>query len=121
MFTHTIRWMRNRSGTCRRLLHTFAVPILIATAPSSSMAAEAKINLVQGSAGMVWMPVLVARQLNYFSAEGLDVNYIITGGGAKSMAALVTGAADFAATTMTDAINARKQGADVRVVAALLR
>jgi NitT/TauT family transport system substrate-binding protein len=105
-----------------RLSFALAVSVAMLFATTSEVrGAGTPVNLVQGSAGMVWMPILVGREMKYFEAEGLDVNYIITGGGAKAAQALVTGSADFAATTLTDTINARRQGADVRVLAALLR
>lgn len=110
-------------GSLPSLFVTIAFGILSTTlsAPQVAHSAGITVNLVQGSSGMVWMPILVARQMKYFEAEGLDVNYVIAGGGAKAAQTLVTGAAEFAATTMTDAINARRQGADVRVIAPLHR
>lgn len=114
--------MTMRSLGCVRLSVVLSVCLAMLFATTCDVrGAGTPVNLVQGSAGMVWMPILVGREMKYFEAEGLDVNYIITGGGAKAAQALVTGSADFAATTMSDAINARRQGADVRVLAALLR
>ncbi len=94
---------------------------LVLAGPAAFAGPETQgVRLVQGSSGMVWMPIHVARQLQYFRREGLEVEYIVTGGGAKAAQILVAGAADFAATTITDMINARRRGADVRVLAPLL-
>lgn len=111
---------RRHAGAAKALACGLLLSGLLA-GPSSPARADDSVNLVQGSAGMVWMPLLVARQLGYFKAEGLDVNYIIAGGGAKSAQILVGGGADFAATTLTNVITARDQGADIVVVGALLQ
>lgn len=91
------------------------------SAPTATSTAPVKVSIVQGSAGMVWMPIHVARQKGYFKEENLDVEITVTGGGAKATQALVTGASDFAATTMLDIINARSNGAPAVVIAPLLR
>ncbi|OUM90392.1 MAG: hypothetical protein BAA01_16250 [Bacillus thermozeamaize] len=79
-----------------------------------------KLELAQSTDGFLWVPVYVARAKGFFKEVGLDVNVTITGGGSKTLAAVLGGSADFGAASVSDAMDATHQGKPVLSFAALM-
>jgi NitT/TauT family transport system substrate-binding protein len=79
-----------------------------------------KITLVQSSLSFNFVPLFIARTEGYFTAEGLDVEVVLAGGGPKTMTALLGGGGQFSASVLLDGIMAhRKSLDDVRAIATL--
>ena len=94
--------------------------ILSLTAPAAHAKDLTKITFMMSSLSFNFVPVHIARTENFFADEGLDVEFILTGGGPKAMTALVGGSAQFSASVLLDGIMAhRKSLDDVRALATL--
>jgi NitT/TauT family transport system substrate-binding protein len=63
-------------------------------APSAATAKD-KITVVMSSFDLLFWPTLAAKELGYFEAESIDPDIVRTGGGAKSLAAVAGGDAQF--------------------------
>lgn len=79
-----------------------------------------KIVLVQGTQSLLYTPIYVARAKNLFKMEGLDVDVVITGGGAKATAALLGGSAQVAAAAFINAVDSARSGKPLIAFAALM-
>jgi NitT/TauT family transport system substrate-binding protein len=66
------------------------------------------------------MPLYIAQDKGYFRDEGLDISVVNTGGDDKSVAAVISGSADFGIGDPTFAAIAGLQGQKVKVVAGIL-
>lgn len=64
-------------------------------------------------------PFYVAEVAGYFTEEGIELDWVDVGSGAKQIAAVAGGSADVAVVGMQPAISARQNGADVVAVASL--
>jgi NitT/TauT family transport system substrate-binding protein len=101
----------------RRLL--LAV-LLLAAAPAAQAKDLTRITFVLSSLSFNFVPVHIARAAKYFADEGLDVDFVLTGGGPKAMTALLGGAGQFSASVLLDGIMAHRHGLDdVRAMATL--
>ncbi|NJO21717.1 MAG: hypothetical protein HC868_00635 [Sphingomonadales bacterium] len=56
---------------------------------AETVAAKDKMTIVMSSWGVLYWPTLTAEQLGYFSDEGIETEMVRTGGGTKSLAAVV--------------------------------
>lgn len=79
-----------------------------------------KIVLVQGTHSLLYTPIYVARAKGFFRAEGLEVEVVIVGGGAKATAALLGGSAQVAAAAFINAVDAARSGKPLVAFAALM-
>jgi NitT/TauT family transport system substrate-binding protein len=79
-----------------------------------------KVTFAMSSLSFNFVPIHIARALHYFADEGLDVDFVLTGGGPKAMTALVGGSVSFSASVLLDGIMAHRRGLDdVRALATL--
>jgi NitT/TauT family transport system substrate-binding protein len=74
------------------------------------------LTVAQGGEGLGWFPAYVAREKGYFTAEKLDVKFVITPGGSEAAAAVVSGSADIA-DAAHHAIRGQMKGYDFVLVA----
>jgi NitT/TauT family transport system substrate-binding protein len=86
--------------------------------PPTSTAAN--VTVAQVGEFFVYMPLYLAEGKGYFHDQGLNVHVTNTGGDEKSVAAVITGSADFGIGDPTFAAIAGLKGQDVRVVAGIL-
>jgi len=79
-----------------------------------------KVTLAQVGEFFIYMPLYIAQEKGFFRNAGLDVSIVNTGGDDKSVAAVISGSADFGVGDPTFAVIAGLQGQDVRVVASVV-
>ena len=69
------------------------VALVLAWLPMAAAAAD-KVRVVTSSTGFLYSTAYIAKQMNYFADEGLDVSIADGGGGSNAVAAVVGGSAD---------------------------
>lgn len=79
-----------------------------------------KVTLAQVGEFFIYMPLYIAQEKGFFRDAGLDVAIVNTGGDDKSVAAVISGSADFGVGDPTFAAIAGLQGQDVKVVASVV-
>lgn len=79
--------------------------------------ARDKLTVVMSSFDMLFWVTLAAQALGYFEEQQLEVELVRTGGGAKSLAAVAGGDAEFNIGAPTSAFRARARGSDVMMIA----
>lgn len=84
---------------------------------SASMAAD-KLEVLTVSHGFQYGPLLVAKELGYYTEEGIDLTITRVSGGARAMAAIASGSSQIALTTPQSAFRGRAQGVDFSVFGA---
>jgi NitT/TauT family transport system substrate-binding protein len=92
--------------------------------PALSQAKLEKTDVTVGVGGkllLYYLPLTIAERLGYFKAEGLNVDVVELGGGARSLEALVGGSADAVAAAYENTIRMQARGKDVRAVVELGR
>ena len=82
-----------------------------------SAAAKDKMTIVMSSWGVLYWATLTAEQLGYFSDEGIETEMIRTGGGVKSLAAVIGGDAQVNVGAPASAFRAHAKGSDAIVIA----
>jgi NitT/TauT family transport system substrate-binding protein len=95
---------------------TVALCLLVAW---PAMAAE-KVSIAIAGSSFVYLPVHVAKSLGLFAEEGLEPEFIESGSGAKSLAAMVAGSVDFLTGSPTSMLRAREKGAPALIVGATM-
>ncbi|TDP62054.1 ABC transporter substrate-binding protein [Roseateles toxinivorans] len=95
----------------------FVLLALVAASVSTAQAKD-KVTFAITTYGWSYVPVLTAAQLGFYEQEGLDVEIINTGGGAKAQAALAGGSVDLYGSDAGFAIKARSKGSEVTLVGA---
>ena len=79
--------------------------------------AKDKLTVVMSSWDLLFWGTLTAQELGLFDKEDLAVELVHTGGGAKSLAAVAGGDADFNIGAPASAFRARAKGSDVMMIA----
>ncbi len=103
-----------------RWLLLAATLILAGAAPLGAASLErTKVVISYSTPVFGWAPVDVALARRYFQEEGLEPEFILTGSGSKTVAGLVAGSIDFAATAVPSLVEARLKGQDVVALTAL--
>lgn len=89
---------------------------------SDDIAQEAKTDVTVAQVGefFIYIPLYYAKDRGYFEREGLNVRLVNSGGDEKSVAAVLSGAADFGVGDPTFAAIANEQGQSVRFVGAVV-
>lgn len=86
-------------------------------APARLAFAKDKLTVVMSSFDMLFWVTLGAQALGYFAAQDLEVELVRAGGGARSLAAVAGGDAQFNIGAPASAFRARARGSDVMMVA----
>ncbi len=76
---------------------------------------------VGGQAQFIYLPAMLARELGFYEAEGLDVTFQDFPGGAKSLEALLGGSADVVCGFYDHTIQMAAQGRELRAFVSILR
>ncbi len=97
-----------------------------APAPATSAAAtkppRAKISVAIGSAAsLIYLPWDLAKALNYFENENLDVDLQYQSGGTQAATALLSGSVDFSGNSLDHSIRAQLQGKPTKMVVSFAR
>jgi len=86
-------------------------------APPRLALAKDKLVVVMSSFDMLFWVTLSAQALGYFAEQDLEVELVRAGGGARSLAAVAGGDAQFNIGAPASAFRARAQGSDVMMIA----
>ncbi|MEP9365832.1 ABC transporter substrate-binding protein [Xanthobacter sp. VNH20] len=78
--------------------------------------AQDKMTAAFSTVGFAYLPPLVAKAMNIYATEKLDVDIVITGGETKALAALIGGGADVYFGSAPTVIRARENGVQVLMV-----
>ncbi len=106
--------------TRRALIAALGPLASTALVPATAAEALKPVTIAMAIDGFQFTPLYVARANGYFQAEGLDVTLLPSGGGAKAMTTVLTGAAQVLAAVASEVINADNHGQKVLIFAALL-
>jgi ABC-type nitrate/sulfonate/bicarbonate transport system substrate-binding protein len=104
-------------------MHRFLKNIILWSAllvPALSQAQE-RITVLYPSPAGSWMIPVIAKEAKYFEREGLSVEYVRVGGSTRIVAALLGGSAQIIHAGEPAIIPAVQRGADIVVIAAVLR
>ncbi len=109
----------------RRTLAALGIAAGTLCVPGFSAAAtpeQRELVIAVGGQGLFYyLPLAIAQQRGYFSAEGLEVEIADFPGGAKSLQALIGGSAAFAAGAFEHVLNMQAKGQDVQAVTLMAR
>lgn len=86
----------------------------ISSCERSSDAGATRVRLAFCGQLLCVVPYEVTRALGHFADEGLDVDLVYTRGGNAAMQALVGGAVEYAGTSFDVALQAARNGAEIR-------
>lgn len=90
---------------------------LAATFVAAPVQAKDKLTVVMSSWDLLFWGTLTASELGLFDKEGMEVELVRAGGGAKSLAAVAGGDADFNIGAPASAFRANAKGSDVVMIA----
>jgi ABC-type nitrate/sulfonate/bicarbonate transport system substrate-binding protein len=77
------------------------------------------VTLAEAPSALQTLPIEIAREQGFFKKHGLNVKVSTVAGGAAIIAALQSGAAQFASATATPVLAANKQGGSLQMLSAL--
>ena len=100
----------------KRRTATLLLGSVLAFAPGVARAKD-KITVIMSGWDLLFWGTLAASELGYFDAEGIDAEMVRAGGGAKSLAAVAGGNAEFNIGAPASAFRARAKGSDVMMIA----
>jgi NitT/TauT family transport system substrate-binding protein len=84
---------------------------LLAVSPCRGVSAEqADVRITIPVKALLYYPVLAAKDLGYFSDEGINMEIVVTQGDGPDVDALISGSVQFAATTPNRLLTAYEQG-----------
>ena len=76
---------------------------------------KGKVTIAVGGKNLLYyLPLSIAEELNYFKAEGLDVEIVDFAGGAKALQAVVGGSADVVSGAFEHTLNMQAKGQPMR-------
>lgn len=78
-----------------RVIVTSILLLAVAVAAPPAPEARTKVKLGQSGDILIYIVYYVARERGFFEAEGLDVETVVFGGGAKAVAAMIGGSVQF--------------------------
>ena len=96
----------------------FACTLALASLVQAPAAfARDKLTVIMSGWDLLFWGTLTASELGFFDAENIDAEMIRAGGGAKSLAAVAGGDAEFNIGAPASAFRARAKGSDVTMIA----
>lgn len=98
-----------------RLLAGALAVAVIGASPTAT--AKDKLTVIMSSWDLLFWGTLTASELGIFDKEGISVELVRAGGGAKSLAAVAGGDADFNIGAPASAFRANAKGSDVMMIA----
>lgn len=110
----------NWSSTLRGSLLAGALAIILGLAPARASAAAKIVNFASNTPTLSGtLPLFVAQEFGFFTAEGLDVRTVLIRGGPTAMAALVGGGVDYAFVAGVASVRAIAQNAPITIVSGI--
>ncbi|HWV51029.1 ABC transporter substrate-binding protein [Pseudorhodoplanes sp.] len=89
----------------------FAATCFLHAMPHTAVASEpTKVSVAQASLSFNFIPMYVAQGRGFFKDEGLDLAVSMAGGGPAAVSALLSGGADLALFSTSDAVNVLRRG-----------
>ena len=79
-----------------------------------------KVTVAQFAHLLIYYPIYLAKQKGFYENNGLDVNFVGTGGDDKTFAAVSSGSALFGVADPTFVAIAREKGLKAKIVATLI-
>ncbi|SDT58128.1 ABC transporter substrate-binding protein [Bradyrhizobium canariense] len=78
--------------------------------PQQALAEQADLRITIPVKALLYYPVFAAKDLGYFSEEGINMDIVVTQGDGPDVDALIAGSVQFAATTPNRLLTAYEQG-----------
>lgn len=88
--------------------------------PTANNNTLTEVTVAQVGEFFIYLPLYYADERGYFERNGLKVKLVSSGGDEKSVAAVISGTADFGVGDPTFAAIAKEKGQDVRVIASVV-
>ena len=105
--------------TLRALIAVFGLLTSVMTCVAPA-AAQQKVTVTHPTDSLAAVPMYVARAMDYFKSVGLDAEFIRSGSGPKSLAAMVSGGADIYVGATQAVLKAREEGVDAVLFDAIM-
>lgn len=104
----------DRRSTLKGLAGIAGVIAISSGGPRPAVAEASRVRLAFCGQLLCVVPYEVTRAQGHFADEGLDVELVYTRGGSAAIQALVGGAVEYAGSSFDAALQAYKNGADIR-------
>lgn len=104
----------DRRSTLKGLLGVAGVIAVSGGVPGRANAQGTKVRLAFCGQLLCVIPYEVTRARGHFADEGIDIELVYTRGGSAAIQALVGGAVEYAGSSFDAALQAYKNGADIR-------
>lgn len=104
----------DRRSTLKGLLGVAGVIAISGGVPGRANAQGTKVRLAFCGQLLCVIPYEVTRARGHFADEGIDIELVYTRGGSAAIQALVGGAVEYAGSSFDAALQAYKNGADIR-------
>ena len=102
----------------RYLITVIASAVMLASNAGTSRAND-RVVIAQSNDSLIWAPLYVARKLDFFKDEGIDVDVVIVKSGPAALTAVTTGSAQIAMGFPATPIQAIGKGFKVKIFAEL--
>jgi NitT/TauT family transport system substrate-binding protein len=117
--------MKNRGFTVGLALVAAAVLAVLIwkpfqTKPADNGKALTEVTVAQVGEFFIYLPLYYAEERGFFERNGIKIKLVSSGGDEKSVAAVISGTADFGVGDPTFAAIAKEKGQDVRVIASVV-
>jgi sulfonate transport system substrate-binding protein len=104
----------DRRSTLKGLLGAAGIIAVSGGVPGRASAQGTKVRLAFCGQLLCVIPYEVTRARGHFADEGIDIELVYTRGGSAAIQALVGGAVEYAGSSFDAALQAYKNGADIR-------
>lgn len=104
----------DRRTTLKSLLGVAGILAISSGVPGRANAQGTKVRLAFCGQLLCVIPYEVTRARGHFADEGIDIELVYTRGGSAAIQALVGGAVEYAGSSFDAALQAYKNGADIR-------
>ena len=107
---------RARGNAIMRIVALVAACVIACTGAAE---ASDRVVIAQSDDTLIWAPLYIARKLDYFKDEGIDLQVAIVKSGPAALTAVTTGSAQIAMGFPATPIQAIGKGLDVKIFAEL--